>query len=193
MIFNAIKFVANAHEGQFRKGTNIPYIYHLMNVMKTLCEIGCDEETIIAGILHDVVEDTTVTLEEVELLFGKRIATIVSGASEPDHLRKGEDQKSSWKARKQHTIDFISHEATLEQLFVSCADKIDNAEAIRNDNFLAGEAIWQRFNAPKVDQQWYYRSISLAFELRSKEFGEPFKRLSQKLTKTVEDIFGAKI
>src|SRR5665647_24789 len=73
MVFKAIKFVADAHQGQYRKGTNIPYISHLMNVMKILCENGCDKEIITAGILHDVVEDTSVTIEQVERLFGKRV------------------------------------------------------------------------------------------------------------------------
>ena len=190
MVFRAIKFVAEAHQGQYRKGTNIPYISHLLNVMKTLCEIGCDKEIIAAGILHDVVEDTSVTIEQVERIFGKRVATIVSGASEPDHLRKGKDEKTSWWLRKQHTIEFISKEATLEQLLVSCADKLDNAEAIRHDYILNGEKLWDRFNAPKSDQQWYYTTLAAAFDQRTSEFGKPFSQLSQRLTDTVNEVFG---
>lgn len=189
MVFKAIKFVAEAHQGQYRKGTNIPYISHLMNVMEILCENGCDKEIITAGILHDVLEDTSVTIEQVERLFGKRVATIVTGASEPDHNRNGKDEKTSWRLRKQHTIEFISREATLEQLLVSCADKLDNAEAIRQDFVLKGEKLWERFNAPKSDQQWYYSTLAAAVEQRSKEFGDPLSSLSQKLTGTVNEIF----
>ena len=190
MVFRAIKFVAEAHQGQYRKGTNIPYISHLMNVMKILCENGCDKEIITAGILHDVVEDTSVTIEQVERLFGKRVATIVTVASEPDHDRNGKDEKTSWRLRKQHTIEFVNHEATLEQLLVSCADKLDNAEAIRQDFILKGEKLWERFNAPKSDQQWYYTTLAAAFMQRSTEFGEPFSQLSQRLTDTVNEVFG---
>jgi len=192
MVFRAIKFVAEAHQGQYRKGTNIPYISHLMNVMKILCENGCDKEIITAGILHDVVEDTSVTLEKVERLFGKRVATMVTGASEPEHMRKGKDGKTSWRLRKQHTIEFIMHEATLDQMLVTCADKLDNAEAIRQDFARIGEKIWERFNAPKSDQQWYYTSLAAAFDQRSTEFGEPLSKLSQELTSTINEVFGRK-
>ena len=190
MVFRAIKFVAEAHQGQYRKGTNIPYISHLMNVMKILCENGCDKEIITAGILHDVVEDTSVTLEKVERLFGNRVATMVTGASEPEHMRNGKDGKTSWRLRKQHTIEFVAREAMLEQLLVSCADKLDNAEAIIQDFDQIGEKLWERFNAPKSDQQWYYTSLAAAFEQRSTEFGEPLSKLSQKLTNTINEVFG---
>jgi (p)ppGpp synthase/HD superfamily hydrolase len=189
MVFRAIKLVAEAHQGQYRKGTNIPYISHLMNVMKILCQSGCDKEIITAGILHDVIEDTSVTIEQVERLFGKRVATMVTGASEPDHNVNGKDGKTSWKLRKQHTIEFVTHEATLDQLLVSCADKLDNADAIRGDFVLAGEKLWARFNAPKSDQQWYNTTLASAFEKRSAEFSEPLSILSKKLTDTVNEIF----
>ena len=189
MIFRAIKFVADAHQGQYRKGTNIPYISHLMNVMKILCENGCDKEIITAGILHDVIEDTSVTIEQVERLFGKRVATMVTGASEPDQMRKGKDEKTSWPLRKQHTIEFITREATLEQLLVSCADKLDNITAIKQDFVLKGEKLWEKFNAPKSDQKWYYTALSSAFEQRSKEFSEPLRHLSKMLTSTVNEVF----
>jgi len=189
MVFRAIKFVAEAHQGHYRKGTNIPYISHLMNVMKILCEIGCDKETIAAGILHDVVEDTSVTIEQVERIFGNRVASIVSGASEPDHLRKNKDDKTSWWLRKQHTIEFITHEANLEQLIVSCVDKLDNITAIKQDFDQKGEKLWERFNASKSDQQWYYTALSIAFEQRAKEFREPLNGLSKRFTSTVNEVF----
>ena len=78
MIFRAIKFAADAHEGHYRKGTNIPYISHLMNVMKILCENNCSDEVVVAGILHDVVEDTPITIEQVERKFGKTVADMVA-------------------------------------------------------------------------------------------------------------------
>ena len=189
MVFRAIKFVAEAHQGQYRKGTNIPYILHLMNVMKILCENGCDKEIITAGILHDVVEDTSVTIEKVERLFGKRVATMVIGTSEPEHMRNGKDGKTSWRLRKQHTIEFVAREAMLEQLLVSCADKLDNAEAIKQDFDQLGEKLWERFNAPKLDQLWYYTSLAAAFEQRSKEFVDPLNHLSRSLSQTVNKIF----
>jgi (p)ppGpp synthase/HD superfamily hydrolase len=161
-----------------------------MNVMKILIEVGCDKEIVTAGILHDVVEDTSVSIEEVERIFGKRVAAIVEGVSEPDPIRNGPNGKGPWKLRKQHTIGFITKEATLEQLLVSCADKLDNSESIRQDFILKGEKLWERFNAPKGDQQWYYNSISAAFEQRSNEFGEPLRGISRKLADNVTTVFG---
>ena len=118
MVFKAIKFVAEAHQGHYRKGTSIPYISHLMNVMKILIEIGCDKEIITAGILHDVIEDTSVTPEQVERVFGKRVATIVAGASEPEHIRNGQGGKrpgdfgnnipSPILPEKRHSMNFLS-------------------------------------------------------------------------------------
>jgi (p)ppGpp synthase/HD superfamily hydrolase len=189
MIFKAIKFVAEAHQGQYRKGTNIPYISHLINVMKILCENGCDKEIITAGVLHDVIEDTSVTIQQVERQFGKRVALMVIGASEPEDLRNGKNEKTSWYLRKKHTIDFITTGASLEQLLVSCADKLDNATAIKQDFETHGQKLWERFNAPKSDQQWYYEGIANAFELRAKELGQPLSGLSQQLTTVVNSVF----
>jgi len=177
MVFKAIKFVAEAHQGHYRKGTSIPYISHLMNVMKILIEIGCDKEIVTAGILHDVIEDTSVTSEQVERVFGKRVATIVAGASEPEHIRNGQGGKAPWRLRKQHTIAYITREATLDELLVNCADKLDNIESIKHDFNLKGERLWERFNAPKQEQQWYYCSVATALEQRATEFGEPLKGL----------------
>ena len=189
MVFKAIKFVAEAHQGHYRKGTKIPYILHLMNVMKILIEIGCDKEIVTAGILHDVVEDTSVTIEQVERIFGKRVATLVSGASEPDHIRNGQGGKAPWRHRKQHTIDYITKDATLAELLVTCADKLDNIESIRHDFLIKGDKLWEQFNAPKSEQQWYYIAIAEAMEGRSLEFGEPLSGLSKKLTNTVNEVF----
>ena len=88
MIFEAIRFAAEAHSGQYRKGTNIPYISHLINVMKILCENNCKEEIIVAGVLHDVLEDTPVKVEELEANFGTEVAFLVIGATETEKLSK---------------------------------------------------------------------------------------------------------
>ena len=150
MVFKAIKFVAEAHQGHSRKGTKVPYISHLMTVMRILIEAGCDTEVVTTGILHDVVEDTSVTIEEVERIFGKRVAALVSGVSEPDHMRSSPGGKAPWRLRKQHTISYIIKEATPNELVVLCADKLDNIESINSDYILKGEKVWERFSAPKM-------------------------------------------
>lgn len=189
MIFRAIKFVAEAHEGHYRKGTNIPYIFHLMNVMKILCEHDCEEEIIVAGILHDVVEDTPVTIEVVERKFGKRVAAVVADSSEPDKIRKDSQWVASWQERKQHTVDYLANHANLDKLLVSCADKLDNARSIRLDYAARGEAFWEIFNAGRADQEWYYRSLAKVFVERGKQLGDPLLKMALDLEQTVGDIF----
>ena len=191
LIFEAILFAANAHTGQYRKETNIPYISHPINVMKILCQNGCKEQIVVAGILHDVVEDTPVTMEEVEAKFGSEVAFLVRGATETQKLDKTRhaSNKESWKERKQHTIDFLTNEATPEQLLVSAADKLDNLRAIHDDYSKLGEEVWTRFNAGKEEQEWYYSGISEAFMKRSKEIGEPLKGISEEISSIVHSIF----
>ncbi|OWY25158.1 HD domain-containing protein [Sphingobacteriales bacterium UPWRP_1] len=189
MIFRAIKFVAEAHEGHYRKGTNVPYIYHLMNVMKILCDCNCEEEIITAGILHDVVEDTPVTIEVIERKFGKRVAGIIAGASEPEKTVKDSQWQASWKERKQHTIHYLEKHANLDKLLVSCADKLDNAKAIRQDYAQFGEDFWKRFNAGKEEQKWYYQSLAKAFLDRGQEFGQPLLGIAEELSENVNQIF----
>lgn len=189
MIFRAIKFAAEAHEGHYRKGTNIPYISHLMNVMKILCENNCSDEVVIAGILHDVVEDTPITIEQVERKFGKTVADMVAGASEPEKTQKDQQWKGSWQERKQHTIDYLGNEANLDKLLVSCADKLDNARAIKQNFMELGDKFWERFNAGKEDQKWYYTGLAEAFEKRAKQYGTPLSNMSEAFSKVVNDIF----
>lgn len=189
MVFRAIRFAADAHEGHYRKGTTIPYISHLMNVMKILCENGCEEEIIVAGILHDVVEDTPTTIETVERKFGKRVAAVVAGASEPEKTAKDAQWESSWKARKQHTIDYLGAEADLVKLLVSCADKLDNARAILSDQQESGDGVWIRFNAGREDQKWYYQSLAKVFLMRGEAYGNPLLKMARELDRTVSHLF----
>ena len=191
MIFTAIQFAAEAHSGQYRKGTNIPYISHLINVMKILCENNCKEEIIVAGVLHDVLEDTPVKVEELEANFGTEVAFLVIGATETEKLSKTRKRsdKESWKERKQQTINFLTEEATCDQLLVTSADKLDNLRAIRDDYGRMGETLWTRFNAGKEEQKWYYTAIAAAIGKRAFEFGEPLKGISDELTVIVGCLF----
>lgn len=143
---------------------------HLLNVCKILAERDCDDEILAAALLHDTVEDTDVTIEEIYAIFGERIATIVKGCTEQDKLEKlAIDKKSSWKERKEHTIHFLITEATTDQLLVAAADKLDNLRSIAYDLQLHGNAVWNRFNASVNEQEWYYRWLTQAFESKAAE------------------------
>ncbi|MED3562733.1 HD domain-containing protein, partial [Bacillus xiapuensis] len=99
VVENALQMAGKAHEGQYRKLTDIPYIIHPVAVGMLLMKEGFAEDIVAAGILHDTVEDTDLTLEDIKQEFGEKIAEIVAGCSEPD-------KSLSWEKRKEHTIEF---------------------------------------------------------------------------------------
>lgn len=161
IVSEALVFATQHHQHQHRKGTKIPYMAHLLNVCKLVAENNCSDEVLAAALLHDIVEDTDVTIEQVEEKFGRQVAEIVRGATELDKLeKKAIEKESSWQQRKEHTIHFLQHEATTDQLLVSGADKLDNLRSIGYDYGRIGEALWKRFNASKEQQAWYYDSIA---------------------------------
>ena len=179
-IFDAIEFAARAHRGHCRKGTEIPYIVHPLAVAKILIDAGCPEDVVVAGILHDTVEDTPVSLDEIRHRFGGAVARIVEGASEPD-------KSKPWEERKAHTVEFLMT-APEEVLLVSCADKIENLEAIREDSEQIGEEVWGRFRRGREQQAWYYRSV-LAVLARRLTIA-PGLPLVHRLEKGVAEVFG---
>jgi (p)ppGpp synthase/HD superfamily hydrolase len=149
-IHNAIVFAARKHAPQCRKGSDIPYIAHLMEVMQILIENNCEKNVIIAGILHDTIEDTGTAPDEIRALFGEDVLTIVQAETE--------DKTKTWKERKQATIDHLPS-ATKEAKLVCCADKLSNMRSIYADLEDIGEKVWERFKADKKSIQWYYENI----------------------------------
>jgi len=145
-------FAIQAHMGQIRKSEpDKPMIIHPIGVGQLLESFGYDDNVIAAGYLHDVVEDTKYTIEDIEKEFGKDIATLVMGASEPD-------KSLSWEDRKRHTIE-ETRKLPFRNKLVICADKINNLE----DLFLKFEKIGNRdfsaFKRGEESQEWYYTSI----------------------------------
>lgn len=151
IIDRALEVAALAHRNQVRKGTNIPYIMHPCAVGIILARAGCDDEIIAAGLLHDTVEDTPLTLADIDRDCGPRVASIVEGCSEPD-------KSLPWEARKEHTIGYLRH-APWEVRVVSCADKLHNASTMLASHEADGDAFWDRFKRGRVLQEWYYRSL----------------------------------
>lgn len=176
LIEKALQTAAQAHAKQFRKGTKIPYITHPVAVGMILLKAGYNDSLVAAGILHDTVEDTEVTLMDIEREFGTAIAGIVDGCSEPD-------KSLSWQQRKEHTIDFLKS-ASSDIRAVACADKLHNIRSIINDYNQYGEEIWTRFNAGKEKQKWYYSTI-----VASLKYTNSFP-LADELETEVKRLFG---
>lgn len=152
LIEKALKVASQAHEGQYRKTTKIPYITHPVAVGMILMKAGYDEELIASGILHDTVEDTTLTIAEITHWFGTKIGSIVKGCTESD-------KTLPWESRKKESIEFLKT-ASLDIKVVACADKLHNIRSIRHDFNQIGEEIWERFNRGRELQEWYYRSVA---------------------------------
>ena len=181
MINQAIEIALEAHEGEPRKGTDIPYVTHPLAVGFLLAKAGCTDEVIAAGILHDTVENTYITLNDISVKCGAKVAAIVEGCSEPD-------RGASWEERKQHTIDFLKS-TSKEIKFVALADKLHNISSMRADYQKVGEKLWERFNASVEEQKWYYEELVEA--LRGDNADEAYKALHKEFAKTVKAVFGA--
>jgi (p)ppGpp synthase/HD superfamily hydrolase len=159
----ALAFATVRHAQQRRKGTNIPYVAHLLGVCSLVLEHGGDEDTACAALLHDVVEDGHATLAELRSQFGPTVAAIVAGCSDTT-----ERPKPPWRARKQRYLAHL-REATPAMLLVSGCDKLHNARAILADYQAFGDALWERFNRESggaAGQLWYYRELVEAFRPR---------------------------
>ena len=180
ILFKAIEFATRAHRGQFRKGTRIPYVLHPLRTAQILIETDAAADLILAAILHDTIEDTDVTFEELEAEFGARVAQLVGAVSEPD-------RQAGWEDRKQQTIDSL-RTASSEVLLVACADKLDNVRSMRRGERRMGPAFWERFHRPKQAQAWYYRRVSIA--ISESADSQPLKGLAHRLAREVDTLFG---
>lgn len=153
----AAKFAIDAHHGGERKDKGYPYILHPMEAAGIVASISNDQELLAAAILHDTVEDTDVTIEQIRQEFGDRVATLVY--SETSHL----PHDAPWRDRKQAQADAIAS-ASRDSKIVALGDKLSNLRAIVTDYHQIGDALWQRFKAPngKEDILWYYTILASA-------------------------------
>lgn len=177
----ALIFAARAHDGQQRKGSDIPYIIHPVAMAMKLLTMDCMEDVVIAALLHDVVEDTNITLDDIAREFGTPVAELVAAASEPEH------GTARWEARKQHTIDFL-RDAPLPVKLLTCADKLHNIQSIQHDLEAIGEKVWERFARGREKQAWYYRALaeSLPHGIESPERYPIFAEFAR----AVDNLFG---
>jgi (p)ppGpp synthase/HD superfamily hydrolase len=154
----ALAYATEVHSGQSRKGTNVPYVSHLLAVCALVLEDGGEEDEAIAALLHDAVEDRggRPVLEEIRRRFGDRVAGIVRVCSDTV-----ETTKPPWKERKARYVEQV-RTAPPDARRVSCADKLHNARSLLRDYRLEGERVWDRFSAPAEEQLWYYRSVVAA-------------------------------
>jgi (p)ppGpp synthase/HD superfamily hydrolase len=189
-IAQAYIFAYKAHSGKHRKDSTIPYIVHPMDVASVLMKNGASEDVVIAGLLHDVVEDACVELKELKELFGCEVARLVDGASEPEKYRgemPREKRRATWKERKSHTINSVKT-ADLDLKLLSCADKLSNIRDMIDDYNEIEDKLWNKLNASKEDNAWYYRSMLASFQFAPNSLiGKP---IFHQFRNSVEALYG---
>jgi (p)ppGpp synthase/HD superfamily hydrolase len=159
-IQKAINSASRLHAGQVRKGdVNLPYISHPFAVAWILSNYTDDEDIIIAGLLHDVLEDVE-DYYYADLIkdFGPKVAEIVKGISEDKNPNVERDDKATWEDRKTRYLAGLENDSD-ETLMVFAADKIHNLESMISAYQEKGEALWDDFNSPKEKKLWLYEEI----------------------------------
>lgn len=155
----AIIFATRAHSGTYRKGTNIPYIVHPIEAAAIVATMTDDPDVIAAAVLHDVVEDTDATVDEIRLFFNDRIANLVEAESE--NKRRDLPPQETWMLRKMETLDFLRTRADREAKILALADKLSNMRAIHRDQKSVGDKLWERFNEKRKEKHgWMYRQVA---------------------------------
>ena len=182
LLDRAIVFAVRAHAGTERRGKGFPYIVHPMEAVEIVATMTSDQELLAAAALHDTVEDTDTTIEQIRAEFGDRVAALVAAESDEPHQRP--DSVENWRARKQAAIDRLAS-ASLDAKIVALGDKLSNMRAIARDYAEQGDALWNLFHSknPK-DHEWHYRALVNALsELKDTFAYKEFERL-------VNQVFG---
>ena len=186
----AIRFAVECHAGQLRKGSEMPYIVHAMEVLSILAAITKDIDVLMAGVMHDCIEDgrlpdgqggeREVTREDIAQRFGERVADLVAAHSE--------DKNLPWEERKIRALQELeTADDDLQDLVL--ADKLSNMRAIARDYRAVGDDLWKRFHAPKEKQSWYYSAGIDALDRRQRdEKAAPF---FWELNELYKDVFVA--
>lgn len=180
LLNRALIFAVNAHTGMVRKGTDTPYIVHPMEAVVIVASMTSDKEVIAATVLHDVVEDTGHTIEDIKKEFGDRVAGLV--ASESENNRPELPEEETWKIRKEETLEHLKN-ASIETKMATLGDKLSNIRAIYRDYLKLGDKLWDRFNQKdKSEHTWYYSSIAdLLSGLRKYPAWKEYKDLVNKV------------
>ena len=158
MIDQAIRFAAIAHKDMVRKGNGQPYIFHPLEVLNLVSMMTLDDEVLCAAVLHDTVEDTDATIEDIRAQFGERVAALVGYESEDK--RGNVNKAATWKKRKQETIDTIRSLDDEGAKMVCLADKVSNLRSFHLGLLDKGEEFWNMFNMKDpLMHCWYYTEL----------------------------------
>lgn len=173
---DAVIFAIKAHSGVERKGKGFPYAVHPLEAAAIVATITPDQELLSAAVLHDVIEDTDYTADDVRARFGSRVADAVVAESEVPV--EGKSAEASWHERKQAAMDRLAA-APRDSKIVAMGDKLSNMRAISSDYDKLGDVLWDRFHvSDPAEHEWHYRGLAAALaELADTEAYQEFVRL----------------
>ena len=158
LVSEAIVFSTVAHDGMRRRKSKSPYILHPMEVGAIVGTMTNDQEVIAASILHDVVEDAGITIEEIGEKFGNRVMELV--ASETENKREELPPEDTWRVRKEESLQKLRDTDDESVMMLWIGDKLSNIRTIYRDFLIEGNSVWDKFHQSDIKvQAWYYRSI----------------------------------
>lgn len=185
LLDRAIVFAVQAHHNSERRGKGFPYIVHPLEAVEIVATITPDQELLAAAALHDTVEDTEVTVEQLHEAFGDRIANLVHAESDQidGELFNGENEEDTWHARKQAAIDRLA-KASHDAKIVAMGDKLSNMRAIWRDYQVKGDELWKIFHcSDKAAHEWHYRGLAASL----KELEDTFAY--QEFVRLIDEVF----
>lgn len=176
-LIQAINTAAWAHRDHVRKGTDIPYVSHVVGVMHLVSQVTDDEDVLIAALFHDILEDVPEEYSPQRMAeeFGDRVVELVRGVTKDSTL-------SSWQDRSDAYLAHL-READDGSVLISAADKLHNLLSIHADLDELGDELWGRFNSGKERQLWWYRSVADLVQERL-----PGTPLGEELARQVERL-----
>ena len=181
LLDRAIIFAVKAHHNTERRGKGFPYIVHPMEAVEIVATITPDQELLAAAALHDTIEDTDVTVEDIRREFGDRIADLVH--AESDQFTEGVSEEDSWHDRKQAAIDRL-RQAPHDAKIVALGDKLSNMRAIWRDYQTKGDELWNIFHVKdKASHEWHYRGLAASLSELSDTFAY------QEFVRLIDDVF----
>ena len=172
----ALLYAVNAHRGTERRGKGLPYMIHPMEVATIVATITNDPEMLAAALLHDTIEDTDATIEDLRSHFGERVAHLVQCDASIKQM--------GWRAKRERQVAMLSV-AERDAKIVAMGDKLSNLRAIAADYAQLGDSLWSRFHAPqgKTDIVWYYHALAEALsELKDTTAYREYTTLLETLT-----------
>ena len=178
IVDKAVEIARLAHKGQFRKGSKTPYILHpleagVISGSLSMKDNQVDEEVVAAALLHDVIEDTNMTYEDLSKDFSEKVLRLIRLQSE--------DKSRIWQERKEATIESLKNNEDIDFEIVTLSDKLSNLRSIYRDYQVLGNSLWNRFNVKdKEKHKWYYSSIGR--EIKQLKNTREYKEYEELLT-----------